>query len=141
MRLELTYSEIEKYLKKHQGYVVDLSHVDSRTIRVKTIVEWRVIIRHTIDVDVNVALDKIVGNDMYLSYSFHNQKLEMAAKNAFHFGGSIISRKFPMIEKKDGNNLIVHLNKINKLCDVLMKVNLTDVGFNQSSAIITIGIQ
>jgi len=141
MKIELTYSEIEKYLKKHQGYVVDLLYVDSRTVRVKTPVEWRVIIRHTLDVDVSVALDKIVGNDLHLSYSFYDHKLEFAAKNAFRFGGSMINRKFPMIEKKDGNNLIVHLNKINELRDVLNKVKLTDIGFNQSCIIAIIEIQ
>lgn len=133
MKIEISYSEIEQYLKKYQGYEVMLSHVSGQTLRVKTKVEYRLLFKHSLDVDANVTLNKIVGADLYLSYSFLSQKMEKTANTAFRFFGSTISRKLPMVEKRDGNNLIVHLFRINKLSAVLRMVELQDVQFNPDS--------
>ena len=133
MIIELTYTEIMEYLRKHVGREVELSYVSEKTVRVVTEVEYRLLHRHTLDVDVNISLDGIDGTDLFLSYMFLSSVMDTLVRGSLPLLRSKISEKVPMIEMLNGNNMVVHLNKVSQLRDALKRIKLIDINLKASS--------
>lgn len=133
MIIELTYTEIMEYLRKHVGREVELSYVSEKTVRVVTEVEYRLLRRHTLDVDVNISLDGIDGTDLFLSYMFLSSSMDTLVRGSLPLLRSKISEKLPMIEMLNGNNMVVHLNKVSQLRDALKRIKLIDINLKASS--------
>ena len=79
-----------------------------------TEIEYKLLRWHTIDVVINVSLDKIDGTDLFLSYNYPSSKMDYIAKGTLPLLRSRISEKLPMIEMLDGNNFVVHLNSVSQ---------------------------
>ena len=133
MIIELTYTEIMEYLRKHVGREVELSYVSEKTVRVVTEVEYRLLRRHTLDVDVNISLDGIDDTDLFLSYMFLSSSMDTLVRGSLPLLRSKISEKLPMIEMLNGNNMVVHLNKVSQLRDALKRIKLIDINLKASS--------
>lgn len=141
MNIELTYTEIMEYLRRHVGREVELSYVSEKTVRVVTEVEYRLLRRHTIDVDINLTLDRVVGTDLFLFYVFPSTKMDTIVRGALPLLRSKISEKLPMVEMLDGNNLVVQLNKISKLKEALKKIELKYIYFNKNNISLTLKLK
>ena len=143
MKTQLTYSEITEYMHIHVGRDVALSYVSEQSIRVVTELEYRLPLlgRKTLNVDANVTLKKIVGTDLYLSYSFPNHAMESAVNVAYNLFSTTLSRKLPMVEKLDGNNLIVHLSEVRQLSKALDVIEIDDVQFSPSEVLVNIKLK
>ena len=141
MNIELTYTEIMEYLRRHVGRDVELSYVSEKTVRVVTEVEYRLLLRHTIDVDVNLSLDGIVGTDLLLSYGFPSSSMDTLLRGVLPLLRSKISEKLPMIDMLNGNSIVVHLNKVSQLRDALKKIEINDIYFNTNNILLTLKIK
>lgn len=137
----MTYTEIMEYLQRHLGRLVELSYVSGKTVRVETEVEYRLLRNHSLDVDVNLSLDRVDGTDLFLSYAFHSATMDTVVRGALPLFRSKISDKLPMIDMTNGNNLIVHQSKVNPLRNALKKIEIHDFSFNSSNIIITLKLK
>lgn len=144
MKTELTFLEIVEYLHTHVGRDVTLTYVSEQSIRVVTELEYRLPLlgrRKTLNVDAYVALEKIVGTDLYLFYSFPNHTIESAVSVAYNLFSSTLSRKLPMVEKLDGNNLIVHLSEVRQLSKALDVIEIDEVQFSPCGVLVNIKLK
>ena len=144
MKTELTFLEIVEYLHTHVGRDVTLTYVSEQSIRVVTELEYRLPLlgrRKTLNVDAYVALEKIVGTDLYLFYSFPNHTIESAVSVAYNLFSSTLSRKLPMVEKLDGNNLIVHLSEVRQLSKALDVIEIDEVQFSPCGILVNIKLK
>ena len=144
MKTELTFLEMVEYLHTHVGRDVTLTYVSEQSIRVVTELEYRLPLlgrRKTLNVDAYVALEKIVGTDLYLFYSFPNHTIESAVSVAYNLFSSTLSRKLPMVEKLDGNNLIVHLSEVRQLSKALDVIEIDEVQFSPCGVLVNIKLK
>ena len=144
MKTELTFLEMVEYLHTHVGRDVTLTYVSEQSIRVVTELEYRLPLlgrRKTLNVDAYVALEKIVGTDLYLFYSFPNHTIESAVSVAYNLFSSTLSRKLPMVEKLDGNNLIVHLSEVRQLSKALDVIEIDEVQFSPCGVLVNINLK
>ena len=141
MKIELTYTELMEYLRKHVGREVELSYVSEKTVRVVTEVEYRLLRRHTLDVDVNISLDGIDGTDLFLSYMFLSSSMDTLVRGSLPLLRSKISEKLPMIEMLNGNNMVVQLNKVSQLRDALNIIEIKDIYLNANNISLTLKLK
>lgn len=141
MKIELTYTEIMEYLRRHVGREVELSYVSEKTVRVVTEVEYRLLRKHMLDVDVYLSLDEIDGTGLFLSYVFPSSSMDTIVRGTLPLLRSKISEKLPMIDMLNGNNVVVHLNKISQLRDALKNVEIKDIYFKTNNILLTLKLK
>lgn len=138
MIIELLYEEIEDYLRTHQGVELSLSYVSTQTIRMETEVKKMFIKLH---IEIDITIDKLAGNDLYLHYSFPSATKDKIVKLILPFLHTTISRKLPMVELLDDCNVIVHIEKINKLEKTLQLLELKNITTTSHNLALTIKIK
>lgn len=132
MKVELAYYEITEYLRIHNNQELGLTYVSPSTINVQTDVKISFVKTHF---DVNITLEKIVGNDLYLSYS-----IPPVLNWVVNRVRSLLRIKYPMIDVGEGN-LVVHLDKISQLQKVLQTIELQSVAFSQDNVNLCINLK
>ena len=132
MKVELAYYEITEYLRIHNNQELGFSYVSPSTINVQTDVKVTFVKTH---IDANITLEKIVGNDLYLSYS-----IPPVLNWVVNHVRSLLRIKYPMIDV-DEDNLVVHLDKISQLQKVLQTIELQDVAFSQENVNLCINLK
>lgn len=129
MKVELAYYEISEYLRIHNNLELGLTYVSPSTINVQTDVKVSFVKKH---VGANITLEKIVGNDLYLSYSI-SPVLNWVVKHSL----PKLRKKYPMIDVDEGN-IIIHLDKISQLQKVMQTIELQNVVFSQDEVMLEI---
>ena len=132
MKVELAYYEITEYLRLHNNQELVLTYVSPSTVNVQTHVKVTFVKTHF---DANITLEKIVGNDLYLSYSI-SPALNWVVKHAL----PILRIKNRMIDVDEGN-LVFHLDKISQLQKVLQTIELQSVAFSQDNVNLCINLK
>ena len=132
MKVELAYYEITEYLRLHNNQELVLTYVSPSTINVQTDVKVTFVKTHF---DANITLEKIVGNDLYLSYS-----IPPVLNWVVNRVRSLLRIKYPMIDVGEGN-LVVHLDKISQLQKVLQTIELQNVEFSQDKVNLCINLK
>lgn len=85
--------------------------------------------------DANITLEKIVGNDLYLSYS-----IPPVLNWVVNHVRSLLRIKYRMIDVDEGN-LVVHLDKISQLQKVMQTIELQSVDFSQDNVNLGINLK
>ena len=132
MKVELAYHDITEYLRIHNNQELGLTYVSPSTINVQTDVKVKIVKTH---IDANITLEKIVGNDLYLSYS-----IPPVLNWVVNHVRSLLRIKYPMIDVDEGN-LVVHLDKISQLQKLLQTIELQDVAFSQENVNLCINLK
>ena len=119
MKLQIPYKELEAFLMKRYDQQVKLAFVDEKTISVTK----KVVIK---DATVNVSVDKIAGNDIILSYQA-GFGIEWIIKGALIWFKESISS---FIDELEDNKLLLHLDRIDQLNNILEKIKIKAVNFD-----------
>ena len=104
---------------KRYDQQVKLAFVDEKTISVTK----KVVIK---DATVNVSVDKIAGNDIILSYQA-GFGIEWIIKGALIWFKDSISS---FIDELEDNKLLLHLDRIDQLNNILEKIKIKAVNFD-----------
>ena len=81
-------------------------------------------------IGVNVSVEKIEGNDVYLQYE-GGMGTDMIIGGLLTFLSSTPAMK--MVEKTQGNGIVMHLAEIEKARKLLDVVELTGIAFNDNA--------
>jgi len=135
MTLKFPIQEAISLIKDKSGKDVSLKVVDKNTINVGYTISKNVPFIGNIskEVDVNVIIDKVIDNNLYLRYA------------TGILGGDIIVDKLlstlpsftnsEIVDKDRNGGLIVHLNKIKKIQKFAEQIELKSISFGEDSII------
>ena len=128
MKVTTEYSEIQSLVKSKTGREIGLSAIDDRTIKADAKVSVKVPFLGEIEksIGVNVSVEEIEGNDVYLKYE-GGMGTDMIIGGLLSFLSSTPAMK--MVEKTQGNGIVVHLAEIKEVQKVLEMVELTNIVF------------
>ena len=131
MQATIEYSEIQSLVKSKTGREIGLSAIDERTVKAEAKVSVKVPFLGEIEksIEVNVSVDKIEGNDVHLKYE-GGMGTDMIIGGVLSFLSSTPAMK--MVEKTQGNRIVVHLNEIKEAQKVLEMVKLVAICFHDS---------
>lgn len=131
MKAIITFSEIQSFVKSKTGREIGLSAIDERTVKAEAKVNVKVPFLGEIEksIEVNVSVDKIEGNDVHLKYE-GGMGTDMIIGGVLTFLSSTPAMK--MVEKTQGNRIVVHLNEIKEAQKVLEMVKLVAICFHDS---------
>lgn len=123
MKLQIPYNELEAFLMKKYDQQVKVEFANENTISITK----KVVIK---DATINVSIDKIVGNDIILSYQA-GFGIEWIIKGVLMWFKESIK---DFIEELEDNKLLIHLNKIDQIDGMLDKIEILDITFDEANA-------
>ena len=132
MQVKFEYSEIQSLIKAKTGREIVLSAIDEQTVKAEAKVSVKVPFLGEIEksIGVNVSVEKIEGNDVHLKYD-GSMGTDMIIGGLLSFLSSTPAMK--MVEKTQGNGIVVHLAEIKEARKVLEVVQLKDLSFDDTS--------
>ena len=109
-----------------------MSAIDEQTVKAEAKVNVKVPFLGEIEksIGVNVSVEKIEGNDVHLKYE-GGMGTDMIIGGLLTFLSSTPAMK--MVEKTQGNGIVVHLNEIKEAQKVLEIIELTDIVFQDNA--------
>ena len=130
MKATIEYSEIQSLVKSKTGREIGLSAIDERTVKAEAKVSVKVPFLGKIEksVGVNVSVEKIEGNDVHLEYE-GGMGTDMIIGGLLSFLSSTPAMK--VVEKTQGNGIVVHLDEVEEARKVLDLVELTGIMFQE----------
>lgn len=123
MRLQIPYSMVEDFVRKRYNQDLTLSYVSEDTIAVSK--EVKIIVSK--NVAVNVSVLQVTGSDIMLSYQAC-MGIDLIIKGALSWFKDTVSG---MADILNDNKIQIHLHKIPQLGNVLKKVELQGVNFEE----------
>ena len=128
MQVKFEYSEIQSLIKAKTGREIRLSAIDEQTVKAEAKVNVKVPFLGKIEksIGVNVSVEKIEGNDIWLKYD-GGLGTDMIIGGLLTFLSSTPAMK--MVEKTQGNGIVVHLYEVEKAREVLNYVELKSFQF------------
>ena len=135
MQVKFEYSEIQSLVKSKTGREIGLSAIDERTVKAEAKVSVKVPFLGEIEksIGVNVSVEKIEGNDVHLKYE-GGMGTDMIIGGLLSFLSSTAAMK--MVEKTQGNGIVVHLDEVEEARKVLDIVELTNIEFQENGVAI-----
>lgn len=135
MKITLYFSEIQTLAKTKTGREITLSPIDEQTVKAEAKMSVKVPIIGKIEKNIGLKLsvEQIAGNDIHLKYD-GGIGTDMIIGGLLSFLSSTPAMK--MVEKTQGNGIVIHLAEIEQARKVLEMVNLTSIKFNNDSVII-----
>lgn len=135
MQAIIDFSEIHSLVKSKTGREVVLSAISERTVKAEAKMSVKVPFIGEIEktIVVEVTMERIDGQDVYLRYD-SGMGTDMIIGGVLTFLSSTPAKK--MVEKMQGNGIVVHLNEIEEVRKVLDVVELTDITFQNESVIV-----
>ena len=128
MNAIIYYHEIQSLVKSKTGREIGLSAIDERTVKAEAKVSVKVPFLGKIEksVGVNVSVEKIEGNDVHLKYD-GCMGTDMIIGGLLSFLSSTPAMK--VVEKTQGNGIVVHLDEVEEARKVLDIVEFTNIVF------------
>lgn len=130
MQVKFEYSEIQSLIKAKTGREISLSTIDEQTVKAEAKVSVKVPFLGKIEksIGVNVSVEKIEGNDIWLKYD-GGMGTDMIIGGLLSFLSSTAAMK--MVEKTQGNGIVVHLYEVEEARKALDVVELTNIVFQE----------
>ena len=130
MQATIEYSEIQSLVKSKTGREIGLSAIDERTVKAEAKVSVKVPFLGKIEksIGVNVSVEKIEDNDIWLKYD-GGMGTDMIIDGLLSFLSSTPAMK--VVEKTQGNGIVVHLDEVEEARKVLDLVELTGIMFQE----------
>ena len=128
MNIILDYQEIQSLVRQKTGREIALSAINERTVKAEAKVSVKVPFLGEIEksIGVNVSVEKIEGNDIQLKYD-GSMGTDMIIGGLLTFLSSTPAMR--MVEKTQGNGIVVHLYEVEKAREVLNYVELKSFQF------------
>ena len=123
MCLQIPFKELEAFVMKRYNQQVKIGFVDEKTISITK----KVVIK---DATVNITIDRVAGNDIMLHYQA-GFGIEWIIKGALMWFKEAISG---FVEELEEHKLLIHLDKIEQLNNMLEKIELQAINFNDLNA-------
>ena len=135
MKATIEYSEIQSFVKVKTGREIGLSAIDDRTVKAEAKVSVKVPFLGEIEksIGVRVSVEKIEGNDVHLKYE-GGMGTDMIIGGLLTFLSSSPAMK--MVEKTQGNGIVVHLYEVEEVRKALDVVELTNIVFQEKGVIV-----
>lgn len=135
MTLQISIREAISLIKDKSGKDVSLKVVDKNTINVGYTISKNVPFIGNIskEVDVNVIIDKVIDNNLYLRYATGILGGDMIVDKLLLVLPSFTSSE--IVDKDHNSGLIVHLNKIKKIQKFAEQIELKSITFGEDSII------
>lgn len=137
MRTTIAFQEIKDYISKFTNKKFDISCVTTDTIRISYKIKVWIMEK---DVDVDIKVLNIEGNNVFLSYggSFAADLLvEPFIKIVKHY----IPEKTDLVQQMDSNTLKISLDKIDKMEKVLEYMDLKSISFDTDNVILDVALK
>ena len=130
MNAIIYYHEIQSLVKSKTGREIGLSAIDKRSVKAEAKVSVKVPFLGEIEksIGVNVSVEKIEGNDIWLKYD-GGMGTDMIIGGLLSFLSSTAAMK--MVEKTQGNGIVVHLYEVEEARKALDVVELTNIVFQE----------
>ena len=130
MQVKFEYSEIQSLIKAKTGWDISLSAIDEQTVKAEAKVSVKVPFLGEIEksIGVNVSVEKIEGNDIWLKYD-GGMGTDMIIGGLLSFLSSTTAMK--MVERTQGNGIVVHLYDVEEARKALDVVELTNIVFQE----------
>ena len=132
MEVRIKYTEIEGFIKKNFQKEVGLAYVDPSTVSVSTKVKVFAFVKN---VGVDLKVEKLEGTMLHLVYS-SKLGIEMLISPAISFLKKLVPEKTNLISQGTGNRVFVNLAEIDQLEEVLDKVELQSISFDETHVIV-----
>lgn len=132
MEVRIKYTEIEGFIKKNFQKEVGLAYVDPSTVSVSTKVKVFAFVKN---VGVDLKVEKLEGTMLHLVYS-SKLGIEMLISPAISFLKKLVPEKTNLISQGTGNRVFVNLAEIDQLKEVLDKVELQSISFDETHVIV-----
>ena len=135
MTLQIPIQEAISLIKDKSGKDVSLKVVDKNTINVGYTISKNVPFIGNIskEVDVNVIIDKVIDNNLYLRYATGILGGDMIVDKLLLVLPSFTSSE--IVDKDRNGGLIVHLNRIKKIQKFAEQIELKSITFGEDSVI------
>lgn len=134
MKLSIDYLEIVALAKEKTGKDIALTILNDKTVRVGYVMKVKVPLMNkylSTSFDIDVTYEKLEGEDLFLSYN-GGKGLDMVIEGVKSLVPQL--KDIELVEFASGNNVIVHLGKIEKGHDALEKITINDVHFTDEGA-------
>jgi len=123
MSLQIPYKELEAFVLKRYNQQVKLGFVDEKTISTSK----KVVIK---DATVNISIDQIAGNDIMLHYQA-GFGIEWIIKGVLMWFKETISG---FVDELEENKLLIHFDRIEQLNNMLEKIEIKAITFDNLNA-------
>ncbi|MBE6253929.1 MAG: hypothetical protein E7105_00190 [Prevotella sp.] len=130
MQIRISYKELINYISSHYGKVIAIKYVNSDTITIGSTVNM---VFFSKEVGVTVSLDKIEGEDLYLSYN-NGMGVDMILKGALKFVK--MSSYGGIVEERTGNALVVHMGHVDQIKKIFENMSLDKISFSNDGVIL-----
>ncbi|MCQ2066968.1 MAG: hypothetical protein MJY65_04885 [Bacteroidaceae bacterium] len=131
MDLCLTYAEMQRACKS-AGTELSFSYEAADTVRVGY--PFRMMGMSN-EIGLNLRVLGVVGNDVRMMIDGAGGMVNMALGMA---SGIVREKLGGVVEFGDDSQVVLHLDRINKLEPVLNKLQLTGISFNQTAAVVSL---
>ncbi len=130
MKIQLSFEELQRIAKEKSNQNVVFNYVDCHTCAVSASMQLLPFLGKAISMTLNLKISKVEANTVYANLSGH-----MAVDILLSTGLSMVSNLLPdgLIETSSGGNIILHLDKSDKLQPILDKATLQDICFLQNA--------
>lgn len=132
MEVRIKYTEIEGFIKKNFQKEVGLAYVDPSTVSVSTRIQVFAFARN---VGVDLKVEKLEGSILHLVYS-GKLGIELLISPAISFLKRLVPEKTNLISQGTGSRVFVNLAEIDQLKEVLDKVELKSISFDENHIIV-----
>lgn len=141
MTLQVPITEAVSLIKSRTGKNVSLSIIDSNTIKVVYELKVKIPILGDItkNVDLDVSIEKIQGETLYLQYTAGGTGIDMILKGIITSLPTFSSRQ--VIETTDGCRLKVNLGEIEDTRKALKQIKLNNFTFSNGNAVIDFNVK
>lgn len=137
MEVKINYTELQDYILNKFGKKVDLSYANFSTITVSTKVS---ILGFSKTVGIDLAFEKVEDMVLYVSYG-GALGIELCVSPAISFLKHLVPEKAGFIEETAGHKLAIKLAMLDELKNVLDKVELREIHFDETSVIVVASLK
>lgn len=134
MILQIPITEALSLIKNKTGKTINMSVVNSCTINIGYQINVKVPILGAIskNVYVDVAIDKVENNDIFLHYSIGMPGADTIINTLLAFFATDIR----VVEKNGASGLVIHLREIEEARDMLDKIDMKSVSFEEETVLV-----
>lgn len=132
MEAKIKYAEIENFISQKFGKEVALAFVASSTVSVSAKIK---VLGFAKSIGVDLCVEKMDGSNLHIAYS-GMLGIELLIAPAVAFLKRLLPDKTNFITQSSTNRVIVNLAEIEQLKEVLDKVTLKSICFDEEHVII-----
>lgn len=129
MEVKINYTELQDYILSKFDKKVELSYANFSTITVSTKVS---VFGFSKTVGIDLAIEKIENSVLYVSYG-GKMGIELLVSPAISFLKHLVPERAGFVEETAGHKLAINLAMLDELENVLDKVELREISFDETS--------